>query len=359
VSAAAVVEQMASRIGRAFRLANKDLYRMECLLFDDVIAEVAALLQQLGRRLRPHLGKGPETDQLLDLLALLALPGPVPKVQDVRVRVPFLAQQGAGPFAEAFAGPKEFASEGVVPEETETEQEAEFTLSVQVDHMPFGDYAVARPGNTVESKEFVREFLAPGNVVAAPVWGKVPAFPFDSLYKLEESATAEQLVGEHEADLQPEEVSAVKELVGCLAVDYSAGEWQEWHEQRLSHEAAAVVDASGGASVAEVPEVDQIATVDVFVDGYTMEEWQAWYAQLLSSRHGYDGGGRIEEAVVEEATAVATAAVLEEARWQAICTGGLALPSEVQGLFVEKMFELLSPEDRQRIQLAARAMDEM
>mmetsp|Transcript_82609 Transcript_82609/g.266418 ORF Transcript_82609/g.266418 Transcript_82609/m.266418 type:complete len:597 (-) Transcript_82609:70-1860(-) len=314
-SAAAVLEQMASRIGRAFRLANKDLYRMECSLYDDVIAEVAALLQQLGRRLRPHLGKSPETDQLLDLLALLALPGPVPEVQGDLVRLPFLAQQGAGAFAE----PKEFASGGVEPEETETEQEAENALSVQVAHMPFGDYAVPRPGQTVESKGFVREFLESGIVEEGSGWGKVPAFPFDKLDKLEVSATAERLVLVHEADLQPGEDAAVKELVGNFAVDYSAGEWQEWHEQRLSQEAAAAVEgavapmeeaASGGVSAAESPEVDaQFAIVDVSVDGYTMEEWQAWQEQRLNSRRSSDGGGRIEEAAAEEATA-------EEPYWQ-------------------------------------------
>ncbi len=48
-SAGAVIEQMAARIGRAFRLASKDLYRIESDLFDDVIADVAALLQRMSR----------------------------------------------------------------------------------------------------------------------------------------------------------------------------------------------------------------------------------------------------------------------------------------------------------------------
>jgi len=322
------------------------------------------------------------------------------------------------------------------------------TATILALDVPFGDYAVARPGNTVESKEFVREFLAPGNVVAAPVWGKVPAFPFDKLYKLEESATAE--------------IATVDVFVD----GYTIEEWQAWHEQRLSsrhgyegggrieeaavEEATAVATAAvleeatavAGMSAAAAPsieaaafqaavkaslpqesavkwdeaadwdqesvaswEVEQMEIVDLYGEGYTREEWQAWHELRLSSRHDLDGGGRIEEAAAEEAAAVATAAVLEEAtavagrstaaapsieaaatlaaveaplpqmsavkleeaadldqdgaKWLAMCTAARALPGGAQALFVDKMRELLPPLVWQRIELTARAMDDV
>ena len=71
-----IIEKMACRIGRAFRLANTDLYRIDCKGFDAEIVDVANVLSKLGRKLRPHLGKSQEATHLLDLLATLAISQP-------------------------------------------------------------------------------------------------------------------------------------------------------------------------------------------------------------------------------------------------------------------------------------------
>jgi len=73
-SAALIFEQMVCRIGKAFRLANTDLYRLECHEYDAEVAEVAQLLRGCGKRWKPHLSKSKDADTLLDLLAMLALP---------------------------------------------------------------------------------------------------------------------------------------------------------------------------------------------------------------------------------------------------------------------------------------------
>ena len=49
-SAALIFEQMVCRIGKAFRLANADLFRLECHEYDAEIAEVAQLLRGSGKR---------------------------------------------------------------------------------------------------------------------------------------------------------------------------------------------------------------------------------------------------------------------------------------------------------------------
>ena len=72
-SAHEIVEKMACRVGRAFRLANADLYRIDCTEFNSEISGLADVLGQLGRKIRPHLGKSQEAVHLLDLLATLAI----------------------------------------------------------------------------------------------------------------------------------------------------------------------------------------------------------------------------------------------------------------------------------------------
>ena len=72
-SANDIIEKMACRIGRAFRLTNADLYRVDCTEFNSEIADLAIILGKLGRKIRPHLGKSQEASHLLDLLAMLAI----------------------------------------------------------------------------------------------------------------------------------------------------------------------------------------------------------------------------------------------------------------------------------------------
>lgn len=69
-----VFEKFVCRIGRAFRLANADLYRLGSSDFVNEVSEVASLLSRFGSKIKPHLGPSPESAHLLDLLALLALP---------------------------------------------------------------------------------------------------------------------------------------------------------------------------------------------------------------------------------------------------------------------------------------------
>jgi hypothetical protein len=77
-SATLVFEQLVGRVGKAFRLANADLFRMECHDYAAEMAELAALLRGFGRRVKPHLHKSKDSDALLDLLAMLALPRGAP-----------------------------------------------------------------------------------------------------------------------------------------------------------------------------------------------------------------------------------------------------------------------------------------
>ena len=74
-SPALVFEQLVCRIGKAFRLANADLFKAECEDYEDEIAMVADLLRKLGKRLKPHLHKSKEGESLMELLALLATGG--------------------------------------------------------------------------------------------------------------------------------------------------------------------------------------------------------------------------------------------------------------------------------------------
>jgi len=69
-----IFQQMICRIGKAFRLANADLYRLQCHDYDEEINEVAQLLHGCGKRWKPYQSKSKDADSLLDLLAILALP---------------------------------------------------------------------------------------------------------------------------------------------------------------------------------------------------------------------------------------------------------------------------------------------
>ena len=84
-----IFEQMVCRIGKAFRLANADLFRLECHEYDAEIAEVAQLLRGCGKRWTPHQNNSKDAEVLLDLLAMLALPPTtgVPQIQYVTVEV--------------------------------------------------------------------------------------------------------------------------------------------------------------------------------------------------------------------------------------------------------------------------------
>jgi hypothetical protein len=100
-SATLVFEQLVGRVGKAFRLANADLFRMECHDYAVEVAELAALLRGFGRRVKPHLHKTKDSDALLDLLAMLALPRGAP----LEAAAPIRALQGAPLGVAAHKGP--------------------------------------------------------------------------------------------------------------------------------------------------------------------------------------------------------------------------------------------------------------